>query len=60
MNILDVKRKKLELARVQMARNELEFKIEEKMDEVSRIKHQIGLQLEKEEELKQEIAKLEE
>ncbi len=60
MNILDVKRKRLELARVQMARNELEFRIEERLDEVSRLKAQVQLQSEKELELSLELSKLEE
>lgn len=59
MNKLDVKRKKLELARVQMAKNELEFKIEERMEEISRIQAQIQIQKEKENELSSEIKSLE-
>jgi hypothetical protein len=55
---LDIKRKQLELARVQMAKNELEFKVEEKMEEVDRIKGLIELQSQKESELKEEIQRL--
>lgn len=55
---LELKRKKLELARVQMARNELEFKIEEKLHEIERLKDAISAQENKEKELVQEISNL--
>lgn len=55
MNPLDVKRKKLELMRVQTARYELEFKIEEKQDEIKRLEDHIKIQLEKEASLLKEL-----
>lgn len=58
MSKLDLKRKELELGRVEQARKELEFKIEERMDEVERLRGHIEIQLLKEEELKEEINKL--
>lgn len=56
---LELSRKKLELMRVETARHELEFKIEERLDEIKRIQDHIKVQKEKEEQLKQEISKLE-
>lgn len=56
---LELSRKKIELMRVQTARHELEFKIEERLDEINRIKDHIKVQKEKEDELKQEITILE-
>ncbi len=41
---LDIKRKKLELSKVRIAREELEFRIEERLDEISRIKEHIEIQ----------------
>lgn len=55
---LELKRKQLELARVQMARNELEFKIEEKSDEINRLREHIKIQEQKEKELVEEINNL--
>lgn len=55
---IDLKRKKLELSRVELARQEQEFKIEEKMDEISRLEAMIQIQVNKETELKAEIAAL--
>ncbi len=52
---LELKKKKLELARVQVAKQELEFKIEEKLDEVERLKAAVEIQLKKEQELMKEI-----
>lgn len=52
---MELKRKKLELSRVRLARQELEFKIEERLDEVSRLKEHIVIQLEKEQELEKQI-----
>lgn len=57
MNI-DVKRKRLELSRVELARQEQEFKIEERMEEIARIKAAIEIQKKKEAELKAEIENL--
>lgn len=52
---IEQKRKKLELSRVKLARQELELKIEERLDEVERLKQHIEIQLTKEKELEQEI-----
>jgi peptidoglycan hydrolase CwlO-like protein len=58
MSKLDIKRKELELGRVEQARKELEFKIEERLEEIERLQAHIKIQLEKEEQLKQEIKTL--
>lgn len=55
---LELKRKQLELSRVQLAREEQELKIEERMDEIRRLESAILIQKEKEEQLKAEIAAL--
>jgi hypothetical protein len=55
---LDIKRKEIELMRVETARKELEFKIEERLDEIKRIEDHISIQLQKEEEIKKEIQNL--
>lgn len=55
MTSLELKKKKLELSRVQVARQELEFKIEERLDEISRLKDHIEIQIKKESELTKEI-----
>lgn len=54
---LEEKRKRLELMRVQVARKELEYKIEEKMEEISRMEAHIKTQLEKEAQLELELDK---
>jgi len=54
---LDSKRKHLELARVKMARQELEFKVEERLEEIDRIKNHIEIQKQREQELILEIEK---
>jgi len=56
---LELKRKKLDLMRVQTARHELEFKIEERQDEIKRIQEHIKVQKDKELELGKEIHELE-
>lgn len=55
---LERKRKEMELMRVTTARHEQEFRIEERLDEIERIKEHIKIQKAKEEELKQEITNL--
>ncbi len=55
---LEVKRKKLELSRVELAREEQELKIEEKMEEIGRLEALIAIQTKKENELKAEITAL--
>ena len=58
MNNLEQKKKQMELRRVEMARMELELKIEERLEEVERLKGHIQSQLEKEEQLKLELENL--
>ena len=55
MTPLELKRLKLELVRVSVARNEIEFKIEERLDEISRLQDHIKIQEAKEAELKEKI-----
>jgi hypothetical protein len=55
---LEQKKKKLELMKVVTARHELEIRIEERMDEVTRLQEHVEIQLKKEEDLKKEIEKL--
>lgn len=52
---LEIKRKKLELERVVVARKELEFRIEERLDEIERIKSHIEVQKKREQELTEEL-----
>ena len=54
---LEQKRTKLELLRVSAARAEMEFKIEERLSEIERIKEHIEIQLKREAELKEQISK---
>lgn len=44
---IDIKRKKLELARVSLAKEELEFKIFEREEEIRRLKDMVKIQEEK-------------
>ena len=53
--MLDKKRKELELERVKLAKKELEFKIEERMDEVNRLQEHIKVQDAKIQELEKEL-----
>lgn len=55
---LDLKRKQLELARVEVARQEQEFKIEEYKEHIERLYKTIEIQLATEDKLKQEIKTL--
>lgn len=57
---MEIKRKKLELSRVSLAREEQEFKIEERMEEIKRLEAMIELQKKKEQELQAEITALQE
>lgn len=57
MTELEKKKKMLELGRVKLARQEMEFKIEEKQDEIKRLQDFIKIQLEKEQELERELVK---
>jgi hypothetical protein len=58
MESIEVKRKKLELSRVELARKEQEFRIEERMEEIHRLEAMIEIQITKEQELKAEIEAL--
>lgn len=55
MNELEKKKKQLELARVSLAKQELELKIEERLDEIQRLRDAIVLQDKKINELSQEL-----
>jgi C4-dicarboxylate-specific signal transduction histidine kinase len=59
ISALDVKRMKLELVKVAAARAELEFRVEERMDEINRIHEHIKVQLDKEAELQAKIVEAE-
>ena len=52
---LEKKRKELELSRVRMARQELEFRIEERMEEIARVRENIEVQKKREAELTKEL-----
>lgn len=52
MSKLDKKRTELELIQVHSARMALEFRIEELMEEIDRIKNHVEIQIKKEEDLK--------
>lgn len=53
--MLEIRRKELELERVKLAKKEMEFKIEERIDEIDRIKMGIETQKEHIKKLEQEI-----
>lgn len=55
---LDIKRLKVELVRVGAAKAELELRIEERMEEIERIKEHIKISEAKEAELQQKIAEM--
>lgn len=55
---LEIKKKQLELQRVMTARMEMELKIDERMEEIERLKANIEIQNKREQEIKEEIAKL--
>lgn len=55
MTSLELKRMKLELVKVGAARHELEFRIEERLDEINRLKDHVKVQEDKEAELKAKI-----
>jgi len=59
MTNLELKRMKLELTKVAAARAELEFRVDERLDEINRIKDHIKVQLGKEAELQAKIAEAE-
>lgn len=55
---LELKKTQLELQRVQTARMELEYKVDEKIDEIERMKLHIIIQTDKEAELSAKISEL--
>lgn len=55
---LEYKKKNTELLRVQLAREEMELKIEERLEEIERLRGFIKIQVEKEEELKLQLKTL--
>lgn len=57
MNNIEYKRKELELQRVQMARKEMQFRIDEFEYEIEKLRGYIVIQTTKEEDLKQELIK---
>lgn len=57
MTLMEKKRKVLELERVKVARLELEFKIEERQEEIARLTEAIEKQLQKEQEIQSELNK---
>lgn len=44
MSSLELRKKELELERVKLAKKELEFKIEERLEEIERLKSHIEIQ----------------
>jgi len=58
MSPLELKRMKLELIKVAAARSELEFRCDERLDEIERLKEHIKVQLDKEAELQAKINEL--
>ena len=57
MSDLERKRKELELMRVELGKQELEFKIEERLDDVKRLREHIVTQDKTIEKLKMELGK---
>lgn len=57
---LEIKRRKLELSRVSVAREEQEFKIAEYQAQIERLMETIKIQIAKENQIKEELLKLEE
>ena len=55
---LDLKRLKVELIRVGAAKAELEFRIEERLEEIERVKEHIKISEDKEVELQNKIAEM--
>jgi len=48
---LEIKRLKLELTRVRASKAEMEFQIEERLDEIDRVRKNIQIQVQREQEL---------
>lgn len=55
---LEKKKKLLEQSRVRLAREEMELKISERMEEIEKLKDYIEIQLKKEQELEEQIKAL--
>jgi peptidoglycan hydrolase CwlO-like protein len=55
MNGLELKKKELELERVKLAKKEMEFKIEERLEEIDRLKSHIEIQNQTIKKIEQEI-----
>jgi hypothetical protein len=55
MTPLELKRLKLELVKVAAARHEIEFRIDERLDEIARLKEHVKIQEAKEAELTEKI-----
>lgn len=55
---LEYKKLQVELMRVQTARMELEYKIEERKEEIKRMEEHILIQVEKEKDLNNKLAEL--
>jgi hypothetical protein len=55
MASIEQKRKEIELMRVNVARQELELKIEEKQEEIKKLQDYVRIQLEAEEKIRLEI-----
>lgn len=54
---LEQKKKKLELARVQLAAQELELKVEQYLEDIARLQSHIEVQKQTEEKLKKDLEK---
>lgn len=52
---LEQKRRELDLRRVQTARFELELKVEERLEEIERLREHIKIQIAKESEIQKEL-----
>lgn len=57
MSPLDLKKIKVELLQVQAGRASLELRIEERLDEINRLKEHIQISMNKENELQEKIKK---
>jgi hypothetical protein len=55
MSTLEQRKKELELERVKLAKKELEFKIEERLEEIDRLKSHIEIQNQTIKKIEQEI-----
>ena len=59
MSPLEIKKLKLELIKVSAAKAELEFRVDERLEDIERIKLSIAIQEDKEIELKNRISEVE-